>query len=163
MSYQKKALTNHVNVNHLGSRNFVCPFEDCARAFGYKHLLQRHLAKLHAEDTNNSDRDGPEDDEQDEAADTFITSHIDDITGVTFAIRTLEKAQTGKSLCCPFPNLDMFGETGAPSLAGSSSLCNYTFSRAYDLRRHLKSSNDIDVDKEEVDDWVQSMKKSAST
>ena len=32
-------------MTHLGRRDFACPA--CGRAFGYKHLLQRHAAKAH--------------------------------------------------------------------------------------------------------------------
>ncbi|KAH7907332.1 hypothetical protein BJ138DRAFT_1129242 [Hygrophoropsis aurantiaca] len=44
----KKALATHHKVIHLGRRDHVCPHTHCTSAFGYKHLLQRHLAKIHS-------------------------------------------------------------------------------------------------------------------
>ncbi|CAG8657976.1 13759_t:CDS:2, partial [Acaulospora colombiana] len=51
----KKAMNVHYNVTHLQKRDFVCDVAGCEKEFGYKHLLQRHSAKIHGKHT--SDRD----------------------------------------------------------------------------------------------------------
>jgi len=45
-------------------------------------------------------------------------------------------------------------------MAGSSTsrTCEYVFSRAYDLRRHLRAEHDVDVEKDKVDEWVKGAK-----
>ncbi|OCH96521.1 hypothetical protein OBBRIDRAFT_765331 [Obba rivulosa] len=169
----KKALTTHHKVNHLGRRDFVCPHEDCRRAFGYKHLLQRHMAKLHrprilsgsdGEDDCASDEDaGTEEQASATAEQTF---NIDFITGVSYKTRSQEQIKTAGKLMCPYPDLPptflSAKEPCYPSAGPSSrrGACEYVFSRAYDLRRHLRAEHTIDVAKDLVDAWVKEAKRS---
>ena len=41
--------------------------------------------------------------------------------------------------------------------------CAYIFSRAYDLRRHLKAEHGLELDKEEVDGWVRDWREHHTT
>lgn len=160
-------MNNHININHLGQRNFVCPHEDCARAFGYKHLLQRHLAKIHVPQSDEDEPDDPDDPTGEDECNQEIStiSHIDDITGVTYAIRTQEKLKNTKSLVCPYPNLHMFKDASDhdPAQPGPSKPCDYVFSRAYDLRRHLRTVHDFEADKDRVDEWVRKEKRNRAS
>ncbi|KAH9898532.1 hypothetical protein C8Q73DRAFT_727296 [Cubamyces lactineus] len=170
----KKALTTHHNIAHLGRRDFVCPHAHCRRAFGYKHLLQRHLVKLHApqdssESAEESDN-GPESGaEIEQASDAHIEEDtsmgIDLITGSAYAAQAKESLKQATKLQCPFPSLPALlsaqteveeGATSIPAASGSKRKtdCQYVFSRAYDLRRHLQAEHGVDVEREKVDEWV---------
>lgn len=154
---QKKALMNHVNVNHLGRRDFVCPHESCKRAFGYKHLLQRHMAKLHANESGVSDEAAETSDEDDQPGvqpeRARLPLEIDDITGKNYAVRSRQLLASGNKLRCPHPDLHGLVDDST-AISGGSSACEYVFSRAYDLRRHLHSVHRVEVDRERVDNWV---------
>lgn len=159
---QKSALATHTNVTHLGRRDHVCPHDSCKRAYGYKHLLRRHLAKAHesqvSENGSSSDEEG----------DDFIKSKptrsstlldIDSITGNAYAKRTRADVATSKALLCPYPHLGTLSNTGEQLIPASELGCKYAFSRAYDLRRHLKAVHNIVTSKVSVDSWVQERKK----
>ncbi|KAI0639277.1 hypothetical protein C8Q77DRAFT_1080385 [Trametes polyzona] len=176
----KKALTTHHNIAHLGRRDFVCPHEHCKRAFGYKHLLQRHLAKVHApqsesetaEESGNgsgagsgSGSESEQDNPSASAQDVDGTMDIDLITGSAYATRAKESLKQATKLQCPFPHLPPILSTedtveggSGPAQAASSSKriadCQYVFSRAYDLRRHLQAEHGLNVVREKVDEWV---------
>ncbi|KAJ7350369.1 hypothetical protein DFH08DRAFT_108230 [Mycena albidolilacea] len=142
----KKALTTHTNITHLGQRDHVCPHETCKRAFGYKHLLQRHLTKRHSASSASESSD--------EDATFFPTPaaaklDIDTITGNNYAQAASKKLKAAKALRCPYPHLDDL------AAVGDGLPCDYVFSRAYDFRRHLQSEHDVIVDKNSVDMWVQ--------
>jgi general transcription factor IIIA len=74
------------------------------------------------------------------------------------------------ALMCPYPHVDGIiltrSETETPTAAGittnqrsdSKRNCDYAFSRAYDLRRHLKTAHGLLADKESVDQWVKGKK-----
>ncbi|KAH8100626.1 hypothetical protein BXZ70DRAFT_972621, partial [Cristinia sonorae] len=167
----KKALTNHHNVNHLGRRDFVCTHPDCSQAFGYKHLLQRHLARVHVPESG-SEGEGSEEDNDTQSArpspkavSTTATSQgfsfsIDDITGVSYSMQAQAQIQATVKLRCPHPDISSF-MLGVPRIATSGRKCQYVFTRAYDLRRHLKSEHGLDVEKDLVDVWVLRAKKDA--
>ncbi|KAJ7039136.1 transcription factor iiia [Mycena alexandri] len=141
----KKALATHTNITHLGRRDHACPHETCKQTFGYKHLLQRHLAKRHGASSSSELSD---EETSRPSAPATANMEIDTITGHTYAQRALEKLKTGKALQCPYPHL-----TGlAPVQTGPA--CDFVFSRAYDFRRHLHSTHDIVVEKDVVDRWV---------
>jgi general transcription factor IIIA len=169
--YQKKALTTHHAITHLGRRDFVCAVEGCGRAFGYKHILQRHQARRHSKDS--VDAEGDEDGEQHADADAESSDNerprrkkrrtqrsqspdtwaINEITGVAYE----ERAAT-TPLKCPHPVLEGLLSATAPvenrSLWGDAGPCEYVFGRAYDLRRHLRAVHGIVLDKEVVDGWA---------
>ncbi|KAI1797759.1 hypothetical protein LXA43DRAFT_877089 [Ganoderma leucocontextum] len=152
----KKALTTHHNIAHLGRRDFVCLHEHCKRAFGYKHLLQRHLAKLHAPQSASSDQDA---DETEPEADTRVD--IDFLTGKAYISHAKESIKQMSKLQCPFPHLppQLSGEIEqVASSSKQTNTCQYVFSRAYDLRRHLHAEHGVDVEREKVDDWVRDEK-----
>ena len=142
----------------------MCAVEGCGRAFGYKHILQRHQARGHSDEDaeQHSDADG-ESSEGEQLPKKRKTRHvpshntsiIDEITGVAYA-----KRSTGvqvSPLKCPYPAME-----GLPSalperqnLWGKDATpCEYVFGRAYDLRRHLRAVHGIDLDKEMVDEWA---------
>ncbi|KAL1710673.1 hypothetical protein EV121DRAFT_192394 [Schizophyllum commune] len=184
----KKALTTHTNVTHLGHRDFVCTHEGCGRAFGYKHLLQRHVAKIHSRTSSSSsseenevlgaDAGTDDEDEQSAAEDTHGEENtlIDLITGSTYAKKAQDRLRTATSLCCPFPDL-----SGLPLLSDAASnpisdanstplpttsashACEYVFSRAYDLRRHLRATHGLETDKDALDAWVRKEKRTKAS
>ena len=170
---QKKALTTHHAITHLGKRDFVCTVDGCGRAFGYKHILQRHQARGHgngrAEDDEDAEQHTDADSESSDGegsrtrpkkrkarhATSHDTSIIDEITGVAYAKRS---ASGQAPLKCPHPTMEglpsaspaggenLWGEDAAP--------CEYVFGRAYDLRRHLGAVHGISLDKEVVGAWA---------
>ncbi|KAH0829213.1 hypothetical protein J3R83DRAFT_2774 [Lanmaoa asiatica] len=151
---QKKALTTHNNVIHLGQRNHVCPHVHCNSAFGYKHLLERHLAKLHSSIDVHAETASEE-----EASATDADDHMDieAITGKTYATRL----QNAMSIRCPYPRIDALVASGAildASGPSSSKMCEHVLTRAYDLRRHLRSEHGVDTEKEKVDAWVKAQR-----
>ncbi|KAJ3550941.1 hypothetical protein NMY22_g112 [Coprinellus aureogranulatus] len=145
----KKALTTHRNVNHLGKRDFVC--SECSKAFGYKHLLQRHTAKVHTlvpDGVMQDDGESGADDEDDEP--TFGGSHIDSITGKAYSDQ--RKCRPPQKFPCPFPDTEGLESVPTPSLAPH---CEHAYSRMYDLRRHLQATHGIEVSKEKLQSWMQ--------
>jgi general transcription factor IIIA len=175
-SLQKKALTTHHAITHLGRRDFVCAFEGCGRAFGYKHILQRHQARGHGHDRAEAEEDedcehhADADGESSEAecpqpkkrksrrAQSPNISIINEITGVAYEERT---ARTPAPLRCPHPAMEGFPSTSSAenlSMWGGAVTCEYVFGRAYDLRRHLRAVHGVDLDKEIVDRWARSIR-----
>ncbi|KAF5385936.1 hypothetical protein D9615_002293 [Tricholomella constricta] len=161
----KRALKSHTNIIHLGRRDHICFHEGCGQAYGYKHLLRRHLAKAHdttaAEDDNFPDDNFPDGEETNELATTSLD--IDTITGNSYAKRTLRKLANATALLCPHPRLEMITwvtthHQTAHSTKQSKHGCEYAFSRAYDLRRHLKTAHGVNAVKESVDRWVKEQK-----
>ncbi|XP_006460868.1 hypothetical protein AGABI2DRAFT_204147 [Agaricus bisporus var. bisporus H97] len=158
----KSALTVHKNVAHLGQRNFACSYEDCHKAFGYNHLLQRHVAKVHR---TNNDTDTEFSDEESlpspgaEQQEANISFDINAITGYSYIQVAQTKVAEKRALQCPFPDLHPFvAEVNniQPSTAPSKQInsCDYIFTRAYDLRRHLRASHQFSAQKDSVEDWV---------
>ncbi|KAG9312012.1 hypothetical protein JVU11DRAFT_7285 [Chiua virens] len=146
----KNALTTHHNVIHFGQRNHVCPHLHCNSAFGYKHLLERHLAKLHSSTSVHAETTS-----EDETSTTDAEDHmtIEAITGKAYAARS----QNAMSICCPYPHIDALVASNAAldaSGPSSSKTCEHVLTRAYDLRRHLRSEHGVDTEKEKVNAWV---------
>ena len=152
---QKKALNTHTNVTHLGKRDFICHYEDCKQCFGYKHLLQRHSAKVHQPQRQATDASEEELSESDPQQPSEVTFDIDAITGNTYSKLANNRLNSSKALRCPYPNIRDL--TGDDTVEGRD--CTYVFSRGYDLRRHLYATHDIDVPKDAVDCWVRKQKK----
>jgi general transcription factor IIIA len=147
--------------------------EGCGRAFGYKHILQRHQARRHSKDSvdaegdedgsQHADIDGESSDnerpqrkkrrtQRSQSPDTWT---INEITGVAYEERA---ATTQVPLKCPHPVMESLLSATAPaenrSLWGDAGPCEYVFGRAYDLRRHLRAVHGIVLDKEVVDGWA---------
>lgn len=160
---QKKALTTHQKVNHEGRRDFVCPHETCKRAFGYKHLLQRHLAKLHAA-VPEADAQSSDHGEESAAAEHSDAPpfNIDDITGKTYKTRATAHLALAHKLQCPHPDLHNLTSDEVDGASGSKR-CEFVFSRAYDLRRHLRSEHGVDLDKDIVSMWMERTKSRMAT
>ncbi|KAG6837805.1 hypothetical protein H0H93_016173 [Arthromyces matolae] len=163
----KKALDIHTKVTHLGRRDFICSHEGCGQAFGYKHLLQRHFAKAHNTTTTTADEDTPHDesDESDWASGDRVLQKpmqnsldIDTITGHSYAQRARANVANAIALLCPYPQLQDIEFEQEPQINVALS-CQYAFSRAYDLRRHLKAVHSVDAPKESVDKWVSRQKR----
>lgn len=165
---QKKALNTHTQVTHLGRRDYLCPQDGCGQTYGYKHLLQRHLAKAHhtASDHDTPHEDDPDDSEWNyERKVTSTSLDIDTITGHSYAQRTRAKLANATALLCPYPRLENMTPVSGVVQAESgpqthvTDTCQYAFSRAYDLRRHLKAAHGVDAVKESVDEWVTEQKR----
>ncbi|KAG6866205.1 hypothetical protein C0991_007230 [Blastosporella zonata] len=62
---------------------------------------------------------------------------------------------------CPYPQLEtitLIAEDDAAGQSSTSRTCDYVFSRAYDLRRHLKAVHGVSAVKESIDSWVSRQK-----
>jgi general transcription factor IIIA len=139
--------------------------EGCGRAFGYKHILQRHQARTHVNDraegegddegAQHADADGesseierPQQKKRKTLHELFPgSSTIDEITGVAYAERASGKRA---QLKCPYPEMEgllsAMPDDGGP--------CEYVFGRAYDLRRHLRAVHSVELDKDVLDRWA---------
>lgn len=151
---QKNTLTTHHNVIHLGQRNHVCPHVHCNSAFGYKHLLERHLSKLHSSISVHVEAAS---EEEASATDADDPMDIEAITGKAYATRS----QNAMSIRCPYPDIDPLVASSATldgSGPSSSKTCEHVLTRAYDLRRHLRSEHGVDSEKEKVDAWVKAQR-----
>lgn len=173
---QKKALTTHHTISHLGRRDFVCAVEGCGSAFGYKHILQRHQARQHGHDRTGAEED--EDHQHHADADGELSeaerpqpkkrksrhlqsqnSIINEITGVAYEERT---ASTPAPLRCPHPVMEglllAHPAESFSTLCGGTAPCEYVFGRAYDLRRHLRAVHGVELDKGTVDGWARKIR-----
>ncbi|KAJ7076889.1 hypothetical protein B0H15DRAFT_575332 [Mycena belliarum] len=153
----KKALTTHHNITHLGRRDHVCPHESCTQTFGYKHLLNRHLAKHHTASCTTSE--SSDEDINLSTKPTAANTVIDMITGTTYAQIANKKLSEATALRCPFPNLKGLTfvrnlDSAGCALAGPDSDCDYVFSRAYDLRRHLNAAHNVIAEKDSLHYWL---------
>ncbi|PPQ62933.1 hypothetical protein CVT24_006173 [Panaeolus cyanescens] len=146
----KKALNTHINITHHGRRDFVCDLSGCGKTFGYKHLLQRHTARFHS----SSDPIDASDSSNDETTESEgFAFDIDSITGKKYSQAAENKLKEARALACPFPNLQTFSVDFIPPVSGPST-CQYVFTRAYDLRRHLSTAHQVVADRDIVDRWV---------
>ncbi len=148
----------------MGHRDFVCPHDECKRAFGYKHLLQRHLAKLHycGSDSDSDTVSQSGYDSEQVATKVVVGLEIDDITGKTYATRSQLKLAGAGALSCPYPELQAL-VSNVDDIPTGSKNCEYVFTRAYDFRRHLKVAHGIEADKERVDEWTNNAKKAKAS
>jgi general transcription factor IIIA len=174
---QEKALTTHHAISHLGRRDFVCAAEGCGRAFGYKHILQRHQARQHGHDRTAAEEDEDCEHHADTDGESSETerpqpkkrkgrrlqsqniSIINEITGVAYEERT---ANALAPLRCPHPAMEGLPSASSveslSNLWGDATPCEYVFGRAYDLRRHLRAVHGVELDKETVDGWARKIR-----
>ncbi|KAF8600465.1 hypothetical protein BDV93DRAFT_525337 [Ceratobasidium sp. AG-I] len=150
----KKAQQDHVRVSHDGSRKFPCTVSDCALSFGYKHVMQRHVERHHS---NRQDEPSTASTPESSYA---LGQTISLLTGQDY-LRVSTKSKLQRVIACPWP--DAFGAEDVPQAAGPASVgsrCAFMFSRAYDLRRHLRSAHGLEVEAEDVNSWVVERKRS---
>ncbi|KAF8995512.1 hypothetical protein BDQ17DRAFT_1311014 [Cyathus striatus] len=164
----KKALITHQSVTHVGRRNFACLQPGCGCTYGYKHLLQRHMAKAHIPSSSSSSGSsiGEEPDHDVSSANrTPAIFDIDMITGNAYAIHAqAQLAATTKMLRCPYPDLSGFQAQVLPTPSNvSAPQCDYIFTRAYDFRRHMHAFHSTEVSKEETDAWVKRQRQNERT
>lgn len=166
----RTARATHINVTHLGRRDHTCPHENCKQSYGYKHLLQRHLAKVHVSVASDSGISSSEDDGAIDLVDANPSGRskpsgsldIDTLTGQSYAKRAHANIADSKALHCPYPDVDMLMDTSANEQEIPVGLhCQYAFSRAYDLRRHLRAAHKFDCAKEKLEEWVKDRKRVA--
>lgn len=86
---------------------------------------------------------------------------IEEITGKAYADRARQKLSAPRTLQCPFPDLHDLTSMPEGSVRADRR-CEYIFTRAYDLRRHLRSEHGEEVNKDAVDAWVNSARISKS-
>ncbi|TFY59614.1 hypothetical protein EVJ58_g5676 [Rhodofomes roseus] len=153
-----------------------------------RHTAQTHPTEPVSSDSESEDdageiseggTEGSSDEQEDddpggreETAKPSVTFSIDFITGAAYDTRSQARLNNGtRSLRCPFPDLPPSfcvnnggngvaaddGATTTPTTTGQPR-CQYVFSRAYDLRRHLLAEHEVEVAKEVVDEWVKSTK-----
>lgn len=149
---QKKALVTHHNITHLGRRDHVCSYPACGETFGYKHLLQRHTSKAHAT-SNISFKATP----VSSGDDGEPSPTIGWITGTNYTSPSAHRNTRRALVSCPWP--DGFGpgdlNLDEPARAQADiEHCAFVFSRAYDLRRHLRADHGLEFTKDEMDNWV---------
>ena len=156
---KKKALNTHHNVTHLGKRDHICPYEHCDSTFAYKHLLQRHLGKVHTTKEGEATEEDEEGDAELKKEKLVQMMDIDTITGKTYKSLASSRLNdpTSNVLRCPHPLIP--GSTTTTSSSSRYKGCEYVFSRAYDLRRHLRAEHGVTVDKEVADEWVRAKRR----
>ncbi len=96
-------------------------------------------------------------------ANTTSTFDIDMITGKKYQDDAWNRLVENKALRCPFPNVPSNFNVEGGQIGSGSKGCQYVFTRAYDLRRHLRTAHALVVEKEPVDDWVRRVKKDMVT
>jgi len=150
---------------HHHQRDFICEREGCGRAFGYKHILQRHEAKVHRSSSPTALSKGIESDLPVGGCNTDV-DFIDEITGKGYKNRhaTVVKGRTGQTrqrnvLDCPWPYHTFPVEkveegTVEVAVVEADGPCEYVFHRVYDLRRHLLSVHKLQVDKAVLEEWA---------
>jgi general transcription factor IIIA len=170
----------HINVNHRDQRDFKCDHAECGRAFGYKHLLQRHMAKIHGvhaeghdsseeSEAHNQGRSSRRKKKASKLAATVDAPFIEALTGKAYKRRGEEpnpssvssKSLSGakvsrKVIRCPWPHFSpRNGEAAAMERDYHlQHQCEAIFHRAYDLRRHLKADHALVVEKAELAAWL---------
>ncbi|CAE6463425.1 unnamed protein product [Rhizoctonia solani] len=157
----KKAQQDHMRVSHEGLRKFECPDTGCDKTFGYKHVMQRHLERHHRPQNNESALPKPNSKPTNQKNTAKAGTLIGLLTGQDYD----ESPQSSKSnapprprlISCPWPSA--FGTTKLVNEPASSTIdnlvkCAFKFSRAYDLRRHLRSAHGLEAGADEVNAWV---------
>jgi len=114
--------------------------------------MQRHLARKHprrqtpkapAEEPIESEKDVEEPHEEPSLLDLFTGKHYTQPSSGT-------RKNIRRSIKCPWPNIT-HSDTALSSPAEFTSTCDFAFSRAYDLRRHLLAEHGLEVNQEVLD------------
>lgn len=135
--------------------------------FGYKHVMQRHLERHHRPQPNGVTSTSTTAPIPDQTSTSEVGNIISLLTGQDYYESQnpskANAAHRSRVIACPWP--DAFGATQFPGgnsknqSAEPSAKCAFTFSRAYDLRRHLRSAHKLEVDADEVSAWVSEHKR----
>jgi uncharacterized C2H2 Zn-finger protein len=166
----------HINVSHREQRDFKCDHAQCGRTFGYKHLLQRHMAKIHGirSEGHDSSELGAQNSgrgikRKNGTSMVVEAPFIEALTGKAYkrrgevpepsSVSTTTPSPTKASrkiIRCPWPhfsrrNGDAGGMERGDHIQGQ---CEAIFHRAYDLRRHLKAGHALLVEKVELAAWL---------
>ncbi|KAF8705406.1 Zinc finger, C2H2 type, partial [Rhizoctonia solani] len=153
----KKAQQDHMRVNHEGLRKFECPDAGCDKTFGYKHVMQRHLERHHRPEDSESALPKPSSNPTNQKNITKTSTLIGLLTGQDYD-KSPRSSKSNASprprlINCPWPNA--FGTTKLVNQPTFSTVkCAFKFSRAYDLRRHLRSAHELEAGADEVNAWV---------
>lgn len=118
--------------------------------FGYRHVMQRHLARKHPREQDSAEQSAVEsakDPESTVARTTDEPSIMDLLTGKHYSKPLTTSRNIQRSLHCPWPNIAAAG-SGTPI---SGVQCTFIFSRVYDLRRHLRSEHGLEIEQEILD------------
>lgn len=151
-------------------------------SFGYKHVLQRHLARKHPragrsnslcrtvpaalvsrhdadyeEDIFHDETDAVLGEDDDEDEDDLLAQ----LTGKHYH-KTTSSSHSKRTISCPWPHI-LTTHPLSPSSPTSQAQspftspiklnnCSFKFSRSYDLRRHLKAEHGYDVSQNDLDD-----------
>ena len=89
-------------------------------------------------------------------------SAIDIFTGKSYEDRSDRWRSKGDVLICPYPDMSCLmgmGTAEPPTEGNSEPPCTFSFSRAYDFRRHLSSVHDLHVSREEAMTLVMVLKR----
>lgn len=133
-------------------------------SFGYKHLLQRHLSKMHP--VKVSDKDDADDLSSEEGGDLYEDDNdgkIDDITGHMYRSKSRARISLLHALPCPYPDLTELSGPDDNNGKEPTLFCDYGYTRAYDLRRHLRTIHNVSTSKLQVDRWVAQQRVAQST
>lgn len=79
------------------------------------------------------------------------------ITGTDYTSSSMHRNTRRELVPCPWPDRFEFEELSADEalqVQGDIRQCTFVFSRAYDLRRHLKAGHGLDLTKDLMDRWV---------
>ena len=150
----------HHNIIHLGRRDHICSYPGCGETFGYKHLLQRHTTKVHATSEFSATLVSSEDDGE-------PSSTIEWITGTNYTSPSTHRNTRRALVPCPWPNGFEPKDPNRNELLqvqadADIGRCAFVFSRAYDLRRHLKADHGLELTKNEMDEWVRNWREEHS-
>lgn len=142
-------MTTHINITHLGRRDHACSYSGCGKTFGYKHLLQRHMTRMHTTNTT-----APQASSEDEGEPSSIIGWI---TGTDYTSVSAHRNTRRALVPCPWPNRFETEDSNVDESVHAQDdmgKCTFVFSRAYDLRRHLKADHGLELSKDEADSWV---------
>lgn len=141
LNRQKFALASHVTATHRGKRH-TCTMEGCDKAFAHLSSLQKHLASHDAPPTPSR---------QAKMEDEDLTREM--LTGSRLALRQFAcpvHLIYDDPLSAASMSQHTAGGDVAEGLKDIVGRCGERFHRVYDVRRHLKSEHDVDLQDMEV-------------
>lgn len=145
---QEAALKRHHQTAHLGLRPFACSHLGCDKAYGHRHLLQRHIAARH----RSPSADQPADDVDPTHPAKLIPtqppsiiapapSALDFLTGHS---RSIIADNENRTLRCPIK----LPSTSSPEANRIG--CSHRSAKVYDLQRHIGKRHGLTLTEVEV-------------